>query len=304
MSTPRFALSLLLAGAALSAHAEIAINENRPLDPGGRLEVHNIAGRINVTAWDQPTLEIRGRLGEDVEKLEISGDRKGWRVEVKLPKRSGFRWWGGDGDGSAVLEIRAPANLTLDLAAVSADVAVRGHAGPSLSIETVSGGVEANTGGSTIALSSVSGDVRLTGSAAARDVELETVSGNIDARNVAGDLELETVSGDLDVVAGAVVRVHSESVSGDVNLQIGQLADDGRIDAETVSGDLLVRMPADAPVKLKAETFSGSIRTDFGRVIKQEHGPGERVDFAAGAGSARVELTAMSGGISVLRSQQ
>ena len=45
---------LLLAAVAQPAIAATPINQTRPLDPRGRVEVDNVKGRVEVVAWNRP----------------------------------------------------------------------------------------------------------------------------------------------------------------------------------------------------------------------------------------------------------
>lgn len=297
-------LPALLALTSLAAHASTPINETRALDANGTLEVHNVAGEIRVSAWDQPRLVITGELGEGVESLEIKGDQQSLRVEVKAPKRSGFSWWGGGKSISSTLIIQVPAGVVLRLNGVSADVSVRGHLGEHLSVDTVSGDIEVSTGAADIALSTVSGDAKLTATRPNQRIEIDTVSGDVSALNVSGEIELESVSGDQTVRATDLKQFRTELVSGSLDLSVSALAPTARMNAESVSGDLKLKLPALAPYKIDAESFSGGITSQFGDVQSEEYGPGKKLDFKAGKGSVRVDLSTMSGGITLVRSQQ
>ena len=50
--------ALLLAAAALPATAATPINQTRPLDPRGRVEVDNVKGRVEVVAWNRPEVQL------------------------------------------------------------------------------------------------------------------------------------------------------------------------------------------------------------------------------------------------------
>src|SRR3546814_7882931 len=56
------------------AGEQTGINETRPLAATGKLVVNNMAGTITVRGWDRNEVAITGTLGEDVEKLDTSGD--------------------------------------------------------------------------------------------------------------------------------------------------------------------------------------------------------------------------------------
>ena len=86
-------LSLLACVAAPAAWAATPINQTRPLDARGKVEIENIKGRIQVRVWDKNEVRISGSLGQGVEKLVVEGDREHLLVRVQYPKRTG---WSGD----------------------------------------------------------------------------------------------------------------------------------------------------------------------------------------------------------------
>ena len=65
----------LACATALPALAATPIDQTRPLDPRGRVEIDNLKGRVEVRAWDRPEVKITGSLGAGVEKLSVEGDR-------------------------------------------------------------------------------------------------------------------------------------------------------------------------------------------------------------------------------------
>ena len=80
------------------------INETRPLDPRGRIDIDNVKGRIEVRAWDRNEVRITGTLGDGVEKLVIDGDRNDLEVRVEYPQRMGG--WRGDRSGPTILVLQ------------------------------------------------------------------------------------------------------------------------------------------------------------------------------------------------------
>ena len=112
-------------GFELPAAAQVIWHDRivRPLKADAHVSVNNVAGRIEVEAWDKNELQITGELGEDVEKLEITGTESSLKVEVKLPRD------GHNIDGDTVLLLKLPAGASLEAEAVSADVSVRGLLG-------------------------------------------------------------------------------------------------------------------------------------------------------------------------------
>ncbi|MEQ1438706.1 DUF4097 family beta strand repeat-containing protein [Fontimonas sp. SYSU GA230001] len=258
------------------------IDEKRPLDADGRLSVSNLAGSIEVSGWDRNEVAIAGQLGSDVEKLDIDGDARSLVVRVRYPNKLK------GGVEESTLRIQVPRGATLALDAVSADVRVSATRG-ALTVNSVSGDIDVRTEAETIALNSVSGDVVC--EAPAREARLQTVSGDIRTRGLkGGSVTAETVSGDVQLAGGGLRSVAVKSVSGDVLLEAG-LDAAGTLRAESLSGDIRVRLAQapDAVVNLK--TFSGELSGDYARPGSDRR----QAQATLGAGSGRIELNSFSG---------
>ena len=71
--------------------------------------------------------------------------------------------------------------------------------------------------------------------------------------------------------------------------------------AARAEGDVHLYLPADVSAHLRASTFSGSIRSDFGTVKDEDHGPGSSLDASIGSGDARVNVETFSGDLEIRR---
>ncbi len=294
-------LTSLLAAFAVAGAATAAtpIQQTREIGAKGRVQVENVRGSITVTAWDQPRVEISGSLGEG-SKLLVGGGADDVSVRIESGDESGWSWWNGNRGPreDTVLELKVPRAASLDLGSVSADVRVSGTRGAdSVEVDSVSGDVEVDAEAARIELESVSGDATLKGRSPS--VSLESVSGDIEAVGVSGRVTGETVSGTLRIDAGAVTGVKLASVSGDVELNLGDVGS-ATIDIESMSGEIDVRVPANASARFEAETFSGSIRSDFG-TVEEGDGPGSSLDATVGSGAADVSLESFSGDVTIRR---
>jgi DUF4097 and DUF4098 domain-containing protein YvlB len=127
----------------------------------------------------------------------------------------------------------------------------------------VSGKLRLDSDAKEVEVDSVSGNIELTGKA--ERGHLETVSGNVRARGLGGQIKFETVSGDVDAENGDYREISAGTVSGNIHLR-GKPSKDARVDVESMSGDVHLYLPADVSAHLRASTFSGSIRSDFGTV--------------------------------------
>lgn len=291
-----YSISLLLATALLapSALAQTAINETRPLDARGRVDISNVSGRIEVRGWERNEVQITGTLGKGVERLDIDGSRDQLSIEVRYPKSN----WGGNSAGPTTLVVMVPVRADLDIESVAASVDVSGVAPDELSISSVSGSVVAAAAPRKADVETVSGNANLTLNS--QDVDVSTVSGSIVLRGrLNGDIDAETVSGRIEVVVnGERVRdLSASTVSGRAEVSTA-LAPSGEISMESVSGSLLLRLPKDVSAQVSGESFSGSLKAT-GVTIEKRRGPGASFSTTYGSGSGRVSLETFSGSAEV-----
>ena len=64
-----------------------------------------------------------------------------------------------------------------------------------------------------------------------------------------------------------------------------------------MSGSLHLRLPADLAARIHAETFSGDLKTDYGKVVKAEFGPGSSLDVDGGDSGTRINEQSFSGNV-------
>lgn len=293
---PFLAPLLLVAGAAL---AGTPIEQTRAVSANARIDVSNVKGTVSVSAWDRAEVAITGTLGDGARGLEVDGTADRLTIKVQGPSRQGWFSWGSDtrmGDTDLVLKVPATASMKIDV--VSADVTLDGVAGRLLEVGSVSGKLRLDTGADELGISSVSGNIELVGSASR--AHLETVSGNIRTRGLGGQIKFDTISGDIDADNGAYREIGAGSVSGDISLR-GKPASGARVDVDTMSGDVRLYLPADASTRLRAESFSGRIRSDFGEVQQASRGSGSRLDASAGGGDGQVKINTFSGDVEIRR---
>lgn len=287
---------LVLFATSLPAFAGTPINQSRPLDPRGRVEVENLKGSIEVRAWDRAEVRIEGQLGEGAEKLEVDGSGKRVRIAVKYPSRSGMlNFARRDRTEPTVLRLMVPLRADLDLSAVAADITAWGVAPKSLKVQNVSGDTTVAGAPEDIEVSTVSGALDLTVNRG--NLRAESVSGDIRVRGRLGEeVDVESVSGDIDlrVLDSAVRRLDGASVSGDMRLQMA-LAPRARVRLESVSGDIGLRLPRDVSAEVRAESFNGTLRAPGATVERPRHGPGSSLRQRYGSGDADVSIETFSG---------
>ena len=284
----KVAILALACIAAFPAFAATPIDQSRPLDPRGRVEIDNLKGRVEVRAWDRPEVKITGSLGAGVEKFSVEGDGRSLRIEVKYPNRA-------RNTEPTMLVVQVPLQANLEVSTVSADIDVHGVAPRELALESVSGDITANGAPRRASVESVSGDLALTFNSG--DVQASAVSGDLSlGGRLTGAVAVETVSGNMRVDSRGerLRRLSVETVSGDADLKVALQAD-GEIRMESVSGDLTLTVPRDLSAQVAGESFSGDLRAPGAKIKREEYGPGSSFHARYGAGKGEVRIETFSG---------
>jgi DUF4097 and DUF4098 domain-containing protein YvlB len=261
-------------------------------DAKGEVVISNVSGSIDVRGWDRNEVQVTGRLGEDVERVDVETSSGRTVVKVILPRGSSH-------DGDADIEVSVPRNSSVEVSAVSADVSSRGVLGTQR-LKSVSGEVTADIAGDESEVRSVSGDVTVRGTGKPVRLRVSSVSGNLDLTNAAGSLDLVTVSGDASVQMGDTSDVRGRTTSGTLEVR-GKLTRDGRVDVEGVSGDIILRLSAPGGLSTEIESFSGDINGCLADNVERvsKYGPGKRLNIRTVEAGARVRAKTLSGDIDI-----
>lgn len=282
-------VSMVVLGMGADSWAETVL-ETLSLKPGGMIEVSNVAGMVEVQAWSESRVEVKGGLGENQE-LSIDQTASGVRLEVvNLGDEDDFE--------DAELALKVPESARLVIEVVSADVTVSGLMSESIVVEAVSGDIEIAAQTRRLEISSVSGDLKFNG--ASDRAVLETVSGDIIAQKVKTEVSIRTVSGDATFTGAALERARAETVSGDFTLDMG-LTSGGRLVAEALSGDITLNLPSAQTGEFRLQTFSGDIRSEFGPKQESRGGPGSSLRHQEGEGDALIRVESFSGDIEITK---
>lgn len=278
--------ALLLPALAL---ADTRVDERHTLASGGRIELSNVAGKVTVRGWDRNEVQLTGSLGDGLQlRQEKSANRVRW--EVEYPRRHT--------NGTATLVLNVPRASELLLSTVSADQDISGIDVRRLQADTVSGNLNAAGRSGDSKLNTVSGNVIAKLQTPRLDVN--TVSGRIEAGGgVSGDIGAQTVSGRVGVDAGRIQRLAVETVSGGIDLSTSGLAPGGRINVESVSASVNLRLPVKVSAQLSVNSFAGSINSDAGTVERPRYGPGSSLDTKLGGGDGDIRIQSHSGSVRV-----
>jgi len=95
-------------------------------------------------------------------------------------------------------------------------------------------------------------------------------------------------------------RGEFEAVSGTVRIE-SDIAPNGRVTAEAVSGNVELILPASISAEFRVETFSGEIDNEFGPQARRSgrYTPEQELHFTAGSGGAQVDVECFSGRVKI-----
>src|SRR5512143_298267 len=203
------------------------------------IEVHNVRGNVDISAGESGRATLEGSLGAG-SRLVVDGDAK--RLELRVEAADQERgWFGTHGPRSdSNLTLKVPAGASVKLELVSADGRVTGIDGKSLNVDSVSGKLTLSSGASQVDVESVSGDVSMTATHADANSRshLQTVSGDIELTGASGRVKLETVSGRARMSGAEVQEFEAGTVSGNIKMAATRLGKHGRVQIDTMSGDI------------------------------------------------------------------
>lgn len=296
MKTARY-LPLLFCLAASPALADTTIQLQHPATPTARISISNTTGEVHVTAWDRDEVQVGGRLGDGARPLAITGSDSDLEIKVRPQGGGGWFDWGDSNHmGPTMLDVRVPRGASLRVNVVSAPLDIDGIQGGRLDLNSISGRVRVNAQTPSLDVDSVSGGIAFSGHAERAD--LQTVSGDILAPSLGGEVELQTVSGRIQTGGGPWKQLKLSTVSGDAEIN-GSLASGGRLDIDSMSGDVDLRLPASLSATLHASTFSGDLHSDFGTPKTSAHGPGSSLDTTLDDGHGTINVETFSGDLRI-----
>jgi DUF4097 and DUF4098 domain-containing protein YvlB len=231
----------------------------------GRVSLANIAGDIVFTGGSGDELSIeavkrtRGDRGE-LATVHIDVTERGSRVEVQTTHTSRR-------DRVSVdYTVSVPNSTSIEVHSISGAIKVTGVHG-TVRAETISGDVTATDTPKLEVAKSTSGNVSITGVSVEGELSVASLSGSVTARNVkAHGLDLGSVSGNVTVADVTCDRLGAKSVSGSIEYG-GTISKSGRYEITTHSGTVRLVLANPPGFELNANSFSGSVRSDFPMTI-------------------------------------
>jgi len=264
-----------------STRYQADFHESHPFKSGGRLYVENLNGSIEISGWDQDTVDISGTKYASTEAvlsaLKVDVVASGDSIRIRTVRPSGH-----SGNMGARYVIRVPRGTTLERIE-SSNGAIRAmEIDAPLRLETSNGAIEINSVGG--------------------PADLKTSNGGIRAEGVQHGIDATTSNGSIRVVLGKVeerrpVRLHSSN--GSVDLTVDDLSNSD-VDVRTSNATITARLPQSISADLKANTSNGSLTNEFESVFQGRSGK-NYLDGTIGGGGPSLVLTTSNGSIRLLR---
>ena len=199
--------------------------------------------------------------------------------------------------GPSALNVQVPRGASLEVDVVSAPLSIDGLDGGAIEVNSVSGKVRINA-----KTPSLAGRQRQRQHRAGRHARVRPSCRRSAAtswpRRWATKPNLETVSGRVQAHGGPWRKFTLSTVSGDVDVT-GGLTDDGKLDIDSMSGDVQLTLPADVSTAIHASSFSGDLRSAFGTPERTNTARAANSDVARVSGSARISIESFSGDVRI-----
>jgi len=270
-----------------------------PMQPGSRLSVDNSNGSVEISGWDQDTVDISGtkyaRTPELRDALKIEIDHSPSEVSIRTVRPSERR-----GNMGAKYIIKVPRHTQLDRI-VSSNGAI--HAldleGPA-HLRTSNGAVRAENLHGSLDAQTSNGSIEVQGLEGS--ASLHTSNGRVRADDVRGSIEADTSNGGIHIMlskpdAGRPIKL--ETSNGPIELTM-QALNQNEIHASTSNGGITVHLPGNVNADLNATASNSSISTEF-EVATSGSLEKHHLEGKIGGGGPMIDLSTSNGSIKVLK---
>ncbi len=270
---------------------------NFPLNRGGHVSVEGFNGSIEITPWDQPTVDISGTKHapseSQVDAMKIDVDHTPDTVSIHASRQ-----YDSHGSYGVRFAIKVPRGTALDRIVTSnGTIHTLEGIGPArfkssngaVQVEKFHGALDIQTSNGAVDLDDVEGAV--TARSSNGHIYAEAIRGSLDAQTSNSAIRAALLREDRDVRA----ETHNGSI--DLALPVG-LAYEVR--AHTNNSSVTIRLAEPANVRVSARTSNSSINSDFDAVM---HGDLRRNEFegSIGKGGPLLDLSSSNGAIHIVR---
>ncbi|GGW83641.1 DUF4097 family beta strand repeat-containing protein [Alteromonas halophila] len=310
-----------LAGVSMTLLSQVALSGeriDRSIDTSDApyVDIEHMNGKAEIIGWDKNSVKVVGEVGENTD--EVSFEKSGNEVELKIEvARSGRDWRNWRSNEGDDLTIHVPHGSRVHYSSINANVALR-NLKNSVSVEVVNGDIESRNIQGRVELEAVNGDIdvgEISGDVTIetvngdifgdhqsdKDARFSSVNGNINIRSSSPELWVESVNGNIKLAMQAVDDLNIETVNGRVEAELS-LNRNGDVRASSVGGSITLNFQPDVSAQFDIEAHAG------GRIInkisedemqKAKYGPRRWLEFIHNGGQARVDVSTVSGRITL-----
>ena len=248
---------------------------NYPLKAGGKVSLENFNGSIEISGWDQATVDVSGAKyastpeARDGLKIQItpSADTVAIRT-IKPPERRNC---------GARFVLKVPRRVELERI-ISSNGSIRIH--------DVDGPARLKTSNGAMRVLNLGGN--LDGTTSNGSFEVENVKGDCSVKTSNGRVKAQRVQGSFD----------ASTSNGSVDAALDQVRQGVRV--ATSNGGITLRLPGNVNARLMARTSNASVSTDFdvtSRGTTNKH----HLEGTIGSGGPVLDLSTSNGSIRVVR---
>jgi hypothetical protein len=268
-----------------------------PMKQGGHLSVESFNGGVEISAWDQETIDISGTkyapTSDQADAMKVDVDHTPEAVSVRAGRQ--YEWRGNHGVRFA---IKVPRGTVVDRIVTSnGSIDARDVNGPArlkssngaIRVEKFRGSLDAQTSNATVELSDMDGDATVHSS-----------NGRIRADGLRGSLEADTSNSGVTAIlerADRPVRVENRNGGIDLTLPAGFT---GGVRAHTSNSGITVRLADPVNARVTARTRNSGVTSDFDARMHGELRKDE-IDGEIGNGGMMLDLETSNGPIRLLR---
>jgi len=269
-----------------------------PCQADARISVETFNGSIDVTSWDEPTIEIDGtKYGptqEAADSLRIDIDRSGGTVAIRAVRPVERR-----NNQGARFTVKAPRGVTIErITASNGAIHTTDGAGPShfrtsngsVRVEGLHGRLDAETSNGAVELVDIEGDALI-----------RTSNGHVDVQRLRGSLDATTSNSSITAeIERSASDVRATTNNGSVHLDLPADFAAG-VRAHTSNSSITVRLPARFNGHVIASTNNDSISSEFEMTVHGEISKTHLEGDIGKGGGPLIDLDTSNGSIRILK---
>lgn len=298
------------------AFAAEQINEKREVRANEKIYIENMRGNVEIKAVSNNQFSVSGKLDEKAEGFELDSKDGITRFVVKMPRTTYSGWNDSNEKEGSMLQIEVPVGSQIEFSGVNANVMATGVQGGSrlttvngtitakqlkndISLETVNGEIDSVDNSGRIKLNTVNGEIDDKGSSGR--LSAESVNGEINLESSATEIDVSVVNGEADLKLVGTERLDFSAVNGEIKAELkGSLAP--RINTSTVSGSATLKLDPKVSARFKLTASAGGDienKLTAQKADKAKYGPRRNLEFSTGSGDGNIDMSTVSGDLTV-----